>query len=565
MAFDLGEALKGVSYSGTGREQIEYIHLDLIDGDPKNFYKLSDLDELAANIELCGLQQPIRLRPNPESPERYVVVSGHRRRAALAQLAADDPQRWSEVPCIVSRETVSPTLQQLQLIFANANTRKMTDAEISEQAAQVKDLLYKLKEEDGYEFPGRMRDHVAEIVKISKSKLARLEVIRKDLAAAWQPIWKSGTLAENTAYELSKMPKASQTLLFEEKSRTNANLKYLYADDVKKYAERCGAILALSCKEYGGDCSNYENKMRKAAVSERWGWFHCDNKCCKDCPELLRCKSACPKLADLIKQRKADQKAQSKQQAAEQAEKDRPVVEKISSIWQRFGLARELSGKEIDDCKKALNLYQFPFDAQKTMQLECGEAKITPETKLPFSYACSLSDISRIIALADLFDCSIDWLLCRTDVKELTSTAVPDSGRDDNAPKSIPGAWYPASVEPPVGKKLILLDYHDFADEGVYKGSGLFSGRIDDEEPVRAWSLVPSDMELNNQTETKPGSGWKSGPPDAYGTYAAYVQVSGAENPMLRELLWTGDEWLMFGQKISDDVTVQCWAERPVI
>ena len=565
MAFDLGEALKGVSYSGTGREQIEYIHLDLIDGDPKNFYKLSDLDELAANIELCGLQQPIRLRPNPESPERYVVVSGHRRRAALAQLAADDPQRWSEVPCIVSRETVSPTLQQLQLIFANANTRKMTDAEISEQAAQVKDLLYKLKEEDGYEFPGRMRDHVAEIVKISKSKLARLEVIRKDLAAAWQPIWKSGTLAENTAYELSKMPKASQTLLFEEKSRTNANLKYLYADDVKKYAERCSAILALSCKEYGGDCSNYENKMRKAAVSERWGWFHCDNKCCKDCPELLRCKSACPKLADVIKQRKADQKAQSKQQAAEQAEKDRPVVEKISAIWQRFGLARELAGKEIDDCKKALNLYQFPFDAQKTMQLECGEAKITPETKLPFSYACSLSDISRIISLADLFECSIDWLLCRTDVKELTSTAVPDSGRDDNAPKLISSAWYPVSVEPPVGKKLILLDYHDFADEGVYKGSGLFSGRIDDEEPVRAWSLVPSDAELNNQTEPKPDSGWKSGSPDGYGTYAAYVQVFGAANPMLRELLWTGDEWLMFGQKISDDVTVQCWAERPVI
>lgn len=488
MAFDLGEALKGVSYLGTGREQIEYIHLDLIDGDPKNFYKLSDLDELAANIELCGLQQPIRLRPNPESPERFVVVSGHRRRAALAQLAADDPQRWSEVPCIVSRETVSPTLQQLHLIFANANTRKMTDVEISEQAAQVKDLLYKLKEEDGYEFPGRMRDHVAEIVKISKSKLARLEVIRKDLAAVWQPIWKSGTLAENTAYELSKMPKASQTLLFEEKSRTNANLKYLYADDVKKYAERCSVILALSCKEYGGDCSNYENKMRKAAVSERWGWFHCDNKCCKDCPELLRCKSACPKLADVIKQRKADQKAQSKQQAAEQAEKDRPVVEKISAIWQRFGLARELAGKEIDDCKKALGLYQFPFDAQKTMQLECGEAKITPETKLPFSYACSLSDISRIISMADLFECSIDWLLCRTDVKELTSTAAPDSG-----------------------------------------------------------------------------NGWHSGNPEAYGTYAAYVQVTGAANPMLRELLWTGDEWLMFGQKISDDVTVQCWAERPVI
>ena len=34
MAFNLGDALKGVSDLGTGREQIEYIRLDLIDNDP---------------------------------------------------------------------------------------------------------------------------------------------------------------------------------------------------------------------------------------------------------------------------------------------------------------------------------------------------------------------------------------------------------------------------------------------------------------------------------------------------------------------------------------------------
>ena len=147
MAFDLGEALKNVSNSGTGREQLEYIRLDLIDSDPNNFYQLSDIDELAANIELCGLQQPVRVRPNPENSERYMIVSGHRRRAALERLAKDDPERWQEVPCIVSRDVVSPALQQLQLIFANSNTRKMTDSEIATQAAQTKKLLYQLKEQ----------------------------------------------------------------------------------------------------------------------------------------------------------------------------------------------------------------------------------------------------------------------------------------------------------------------------------------------------------------------------------------------------------------------------------
>ena len=58
--FDLGEltrALAGpVSESDTmRREQIEYIDIDRIDSDPENFYSLSGIDALAADIETIGL------------------------------------------------------------------------------------------------------------------------------------------------------------------------------------------------------------------------------------------------------------------------------------------------------------------------------------------------------------------------------------------------------------------------------------------------------------------------------------------------------------------------------
>ena len=181
MAFDIGELLKNVSESDTGREQIEYIKLDLIDGDDKNFYELSEVDALANNIATIGLQQPLRVRPHPTEDGRYMVVSGHRRRTALQLLAQEDPTRWEEVACIVDRDTVSPAMQQLRLIFGNANTRKMSSSDLSEQAAQVEKLLYQLKE-DGYEFPGRMRDHVAQVVQTSKTKLAKLKMIRDNLA-----------------------------------------------------------------------------------------------------------------------------------------------------------------------------------------------------------------------------------------------------------------------------------------------------------------------------------------------------------------------------------------------
>ena len=132
MAFNLADVLKDVSASDTGREQIEYIPLSQIDEDPNNFYQLNGLDELAANIAFCGLQQPIRVRQKEDG--RYIIVSGHRRRAAVAMLAEEDPERWQEVPCIVERDAVSPSLQQLRLIYANANTRKMSPAEIDQQA-----------------------------------------------------------------------------------------------------------------------------------------------------------------------------------------------------------------------------------------------------------------------------------------------------------------------------------------------------------------------------------------------------------------------------------------------
>lgn len=75
-----GAVLKAVSDSDTaGREQIEYIDIDLLDGDPRNFYALPNIAELAENILLVGLQQPAE---SPGSGEW--AVCGHHRPPAPA-------------------------------------------------------------------------------------------------------------------------------------------------------------------------------------------------------------------------------------------------------------------------------------------------------------------------------------------------------------------------------------------------------------------------------------------------------------------------------------------------
>ena len=214
--FDISKfaaTLKPVSESDhTGPEQIEYIDISLLDGDERNFYQLTDIDELADNIQMCGLQQPIRVRAGEGG--RFTIVSGHRRRAALSQLVEKGLDQFRRVPCIQETDDVSPALQELRLIFANSSTRKLTSAEISEQSKRVEALFYQLKEE-GYEFPeGRMRDAVAAACNTKGSQIARVRVIDARLIEELTAMWKRNELPEQSAYTLAKFPPNMQHRIF---------------------------------------------------------------------------------------------------------------------------------------------------------------------------------------------------------------------------------------------------------------------------------------------------------------------------------------------------------------
>lgn len=498
MAFDLGELLKDVSDSDTGREQIEYIRLDQLDSDEKNFYALSEVPALADNIATVGLQQPLRVRRHPSSDGRYMIVSGHRRRAALELLAKDEPERWTEVACIVEQDAASPALQQLKLIFANSGSRKISDAELSEQAAQVEQLLYQLKEE-GHEFPGRMRDHVAEIVQASKTKLARLKVIRDGLAKCWQPRFKKNELNESVAHALALLPVYWQQNIYTEIGDDG----YLTADCIKTYMKRFAEIEKLKCNHRGREttCQNMDAKRCCSVTVGTYSAFHC-NKCCTACPALASCKYACPVFADKIKKLKADKRESRRQEKAAQEEVDRPQVEKINALWQRFGLAREMSFKEIDDCKKAMDIYFFPYDDDKVMALECGEAKISPTTKLPFGYSCYLPEISRLIALADLFGCSLDYLLCRTDVRELAQ-AAPESEKKNVSDSNT--CWQ-TGTPPREGTYILLINFGRYSEKVVeewqwdgavwHDGAALFDPTVDGE--ILGWIPMPTEAADGN-------------------------------------------------------------------
>lgn len=210
-SFNIGDYLKTDNVSKSDTEQIVRIDLERIDPDPANFYSLDGIDELAGNIELIGLQQPLRVRPDGD---RFVVISGHRRRAACLLIRDGGSEQFAQgVPCIVEYGEATPAMRELRLIYANSSTRVMSAAEISKQAERVTELLYQLKEQ-GVEFPGRMREHVAQACQVSESKLARLHAIRNNLIDVYRLSFDAGELTENNAYLLSRESETTQHGVF---------------------------------------------------------------------------------------------------------------------------------------------------------------------------------------------------------------------------------------------------------------------------------------------------------------------------------------------------------------
>ena len=328
-----------VSELNTGREELRYLPLDQIDPDPANFYSLEGLDELAASIELIGLQQPLRVRPTSSvgsadsSPKgeakepRWTVVSGHRRRAACLLIRdGGNPMFDGGVPCLIDYGEASDAMRELRLIFANSATRVMTSAEQSKQAERVTELLYQLKEQ-GVEFPGRMRDHVAEACHISTSKLARLQAIRNNLDSGLLPYYERGEMNEDAAYTMSRFPPNLQEAVARELAGGKRK-KLPSASVLKEVLEELDSLLKpLPCSAHAGapECHHAEGRVLRSVFTQ-YSWDICpEGQCCMTCYKGKQgCSGACREAKDRFKLEKdaADEK-ETERKAAEAAKLDR--------------------------------------------------------------------------------------------------------------------------------------------------------------------------------------------------------------------------------------------------
>lgn len=490
--FDLGELTRvlagDVPESGTeGRDQIEYIDIGLIDSDPGNFYELRDIPDLAGDIETVGLQQPLLVRPGEDG--HVVLISGHRRRAALQLLVDEGKDQFRQVPCI--RKTGGNALvYEMQLIFANAHTRVLTNAEIGKQAARLEEIFYQLKEQ-GYEFPGRMIDHVAEACNIKRAKLGRLKKIEAHLAPCYKPLWGAGDLPEDTADALAGLPQEVQERIKRVCPKKTPTANAIRAMGDRLESAQYGYFMPdFRCPD-GWACTHQDKFFRHDLTCG--SWERCDGaKCCVECskggahsPDGGMYGAACPEMCAKARAVYETAKAKQKDSEAREAAKARSkAAQKAMADAARIVRAADAAG--LGDAVSLKNVYGCLSEIGTLRSIAQGDVPVGATNYM-------LSEIlpyntKSLLEMARTLRCSADYLLGLTDQLR---PAAAEPGQMALA------AWMPGGLTPPEpcevvadvdageGTKLRRLLYWDGTVFRFKKGG------VDIEVSVIRWLRLP--------------------------------------------------------------------------
>ena len=290
----------------------------------------------------------------------------------------------------------------------------------------VQELLYKLKEE-GYEFPGRMRDHVAEACNISRSKLARLKVIREQLLPALLPLWEQGKLNEDMAYKLAQCPQDLQQTLAEVRGNDFRGVYGWWTENLRKAVDALDEIKTCPATDGGTVCTNRERMVRRMCKAQPYTDL-CSAKCCLKCSSLDTCKAACAHCADLKAKHKAEAKAKAAEDQAAFAARQQPVKDYHDAVLQRVDnlmRCKEIAADTLDQAADAPGQYY-----RSTTNIDY----------LPVGNWLRIKDAMDLIRVAEVLGVTLDFLLAGKAPADRWHTEPPTKPCEVLAYVSIAGA-----------------------------------------------------------------------------------------------------------------------------
>lgn len=179
-----------------------------------NFYPQEDIEQKAGEILAIGLLENLVVKYEPlEAAGEYKLISGERRWRALHLLVERGYKEFEFVTCNIIAPTTSQE-EKVALIIANSHRSKDIETMIHEEQelkATLEDMKANGIELKGYNLQsGRLRDVIADLLNISKTKVAQIEAVSNNLIPEFMEELNKNRLTFSAAYELSGMSSDEQ-------------------------------------------------------------------------------------------------------------------------------------------------------------------------------------------------------------------------------------------------------------------------------------------------------------------------------------------------------------------
>lgn len=234
MAWNVIDALNkntqaaAVDNTPKARFRVKDISINKIYSNAKNFYSMPDIEQLAQDIYAVGLLENLTVVYAPSESGDYRLIAGERRWRALKLLTEQGHKEFEFVSCQV-KTPAEENEEIVQLIIANTYRNK-TVKDILEEEQKLKETLQRMKKDgltlQGYKLDsGRLRDIIADMLKMPITKIAQIESINKRLIPKFTEELKEGRLTFSAAYELSGMTEEEQNDLLEKYEESGLTFK----------------------------------------------------------------------------------------------------------------------------------------------------------------------------------------------------------------------------------------------------------------------------------------------------------------------------------------------------
>ena len=195
-------------------DSLKMIEIEDIQPNEDNFYELTEIEELAEDIERQGLMSVLVVAADVENG-KYQLISGHRRLSAIKLLIDEGRRKSTTVPCYV-KSAKSHEETQLDLIMLNATQRKYSDTDTMREYEEL-ERIFKALDEAGKPIKGKTRDNIARVLNVSPAQVAKIDNIKHNAIPDVEQAVKSGDMSISTANEVAKLAPEQQREIIENK------------------------------------------------------------------------------------------------------------------------------------------------------------------------------------------------------------------------------------------------------------------------------------------------------------------------------------------------------------